>query len=232
MLKNERYFHIQTKINTKILRIKDDPNRKIPEHEIIKISLIAKYMKTIKAISLLDLNGFFEDAKILLRSLFEIAIILLYCDLDSTRYYRYKEYQFITLNNYLSILDEDDKKKIVENGIERIEKKVLKFKEKYLNNGFKKNELYTWNGISFHNTVNEVIKQYNDDELDTYYNVIYKLNCEFTHSDYNSIINSYLYYDSTFSSVTINTNPEKNINYVDIVNHVEAITDKLLSYIK
>ena len=63
MLKNERYFHIQTKINTKILRIKDDPNRKIPEHEIIKISLIAKYMKTIKAISLLDLNGFFEDAK-------------------------------------------------------------------------------------------------------------------------------------------------------------------------
>lgn len=232
MTKQERYDIIQNKLNVKVKSLNKNPNRIIHEDEIIKTSLLAKYTKSVKAIYVLDSYGFYEDAKIILRSIFELFIIILYCETDTTLYYRYKNFQYIILNKYFEGLNEEEKNKVFPKAIENIKNKVFQFSNDYYEGNFKKVDKSNWNGIPFKETVNRTSKNYNDNEILIYYDVIYKLNCENTHSDYNSIIKSYLQYNTDYTGARISSNPEQDDNYIDIINKVEAITDKLLFYLK
>ncbi len=230
MDKSKQYLLIQEIINKKMFSLKKDRNEIMSEYEIIRISLIAKFLKSVKAIYILDHYGFFEDANILLRTIYEILIILLYCELDTDNYYRYKNYRYVKLKNYWNNLDEEDRKKVLPRAITEIESNYNKFYDKYLKDK-PKNEKNFWNGIPFSKTVEVVYQKYKDEKIMELYNTMYKLSCEDVHSDYCSIINNYLKYEENFSGAEINADPEPDENYEKIYQKVLIISRKLQEYL-
>lgn len=113
MLKNERYNKLIEELNNKLLQPQlklqlpenQDRTFTIETYKIIRSSLLVKYIKSVKAIAFLDMNGFFEDAKIILRTVYEIMIILLYSNMKPEEYFnRFKKYNcVITKKNLMNI---------------------------------------------------------------------------------------------------------------------------------
>lgn len=63
----------------------------------MRVLFLAKFTKTVKAIKLLDEKGYYEDANVLVRTLFEIIITILYCEMNpDINYERYDEYNCIS----------------------------------------------------------------------------------------------------------------------------------------
>ena len=105
MTKTLRYKKICDDLQLKISN--SYKNKKIKIHSYIRLGLLAKYNKSIKAIFYLDNKGFFEDANIILRTVFEIFITILFCELNpDENYKRFFDYNIVTRLGYIN----DDEK--------------------------------------------------------------------------------------------------------------------------
>lgn len=232
MLKNERYNklieELNNKLNKPMERINQLGNKSITleTYKVIRSSLLAKYIKSAKAIAFLDMNGFFEDSKIILRTMYEIMIILLYCNINPEEYYdRFKNYKCVNIKKYIDSLNEEQLKYVKKEALENNKKEYNEYKNKYIKN--KKDEKH-WNGKTFKETMEEVAKTY-DQSIKNLYNDVYMLNCEGVHSDFSGILNNYLILSN--GNIEITADIKKNLDYINIVQSLEQISEKL-NYIK
>lgn len=230
MLKNERYNKLIEELNNKLLQPQlklqlpenQDRTFTIETYKIIRSSLLAKYIKSVKAIAFLDMNGFFEDAKIILRTVYEIMIILLYSNMNPEEYFnRFKKYKCVIIKKYIDSLGTEELKQVKKEALENNKKEFNEYKEKYIQN---KNDEKYWNGKTFNTTRKKVAKKYDNDINTLYYN-IYMLNCEKVHSDFLGIMNDYLIVSN--DKIEINADITKDINYTYIIKSLEAISKKL-----
>ncbi len=226
MLKNERYNklieELNNKLNKPIKKINQlgDKSITLETYKIIRSSLLAKYIKSAKAIAFLDMNGFFEDSKIILRTMYETMIILLYCNINPEEYYnRFKNYKCINIKKYIESLNDEQLKYVKKEAIENNKKEYYEFKNKYIKN--KKDEKY-WNGKK--ETMEEVAKAY-DQSIENLYYDVYMLNCEGVHSDFSGILNNYLILSN--EKIEISADIKKNLDYINIVQSLEQISEKL-----
>ncbi len=230
MLKNERYNKLIEELNQKLhqpeikfnLPENKDKTFTIETYKVVRSSLLAKYIKSTKAIAFLDMNGFCEDTKIILRTVYEIMIILLYCNMNPEDYFnRYKEYRCVTIKKYIDSLGTEELKQVKKTALENNKKEFNEYKEKYIQNN--RDERY-WNGKTFKQTMKEVSKRYDNSINSLYYNV-YMLNCEEVHSDFSGIVNNYL--DLLDDKIIINADIKKDLNYTVIIQSLEEISRKL-----
>lgn len=221
MLKNERYNKLIAELGNKLGNNNIDKPFTIETYKVIQSALLAKYIKSAKVIALLDMNGFFEDAKIILRTVYEILLILLYCNLNPEEYYdRYKKHRCIVVKKYINSLSETDLTKVSKSVLENNEKEVQDYIRIY-----GKHNKDKWNGKSQSDTAKELSKRYNDPGIIDLFYSIYTLNCESVHSDFSSIIDSYLNISNGYG--IINANPSKDLSYTTIIESLEQMSKKL-----
>ena len=104
-LKDARYKKILNNLQLKILDTYK--GKKLQLYSYIRLGLLCKYDKSIKAIYRLDSDGFFEDANIILRTVFENFITIMYCESNPKKLYkRFFDYNVITRLQYASGDDE------------------------------------------------------------------------------------------------------------------------------
>ena len=102
--KDIRYKEILNNLQFKITDTYKGQNLQL--HSYIRLGLLCKYDKSIKAIYKLDLAGFFEDANIILRTVFENFITIMYCEINPNKLYkRFFDYNVF---NRLSYISEDN----------------------------------------------------------------------------------------------------------------------------
>lgn len=228
MLKNERYNKLIEELNNRLKQPTEKLNQlgdkliTLETYKVIRSSLLAKYIKSAKAIAFLDMNGFFEDAKIILRTMYEIMIILLYCNINPEEYYnRFKNYKCVNIKKYIKSLNSEQLKYIKIEALENNQKEYNEYKKKYIKN--KKDEKH-WNGKTFIETMEKVAKTYDEDIKNLYYEV-YMLNCEEVHSDFSGILNNYLILSN--GKIEITADIKKNLDYLNIIQSLEQISEKL-----
>ena len=227
-MKNERYNKLIEKLNNKLNKPMEKINQlgdksiSLETYKVIRSSLLAKYIKSAKAVAFLDMNGFFEDSKIILRTMYEIMIILLYCNINPKEYYnRFKNYKCVNIKKYIESLNDEQLKYVKKEALENNKKEYNEYKNKYIKN--KKDEKY-WNGKTFKETMAKVAKTY-DQSIENLYYDVYMLNCEEVHSDFSGILNNYLILSN--GNIEITADIKKNLDYINIVQSLEQISEKL-----
>lgn len=79
------------------------------------------------------MNGFFEDTKIILRTVYEIMIILLYSNMNPEEYFnRFKKYNCVIVRKYIESLGTEELKQVKKAALENNKKEFNEYKEKYI----------------------------------------------------------------------------------------------------
>lgn len=194
---------------------------------IVKISLLSKYIKTLKAIALLDNEGYFEDAQILVRSLFEILITVSYSEFHHT-YNRYMLYSYVTRKK---LLDKFKSKGF--NVREEIEQEIKNGYEKFINNfNISGNDLNTWNGISFRKTVYDVASNYDLRYIIILYEAIYIIASGHVHSESLSSMQYINLSDLDNNIVDYKIDANKDESYLDVFEKVSRLNEVFLPMYK
>ena len=129
MLKNSRYDICLDNIS-KLFPQNQNKLMQLETYTLIPYMLLAKYVKTLKSIYLLNMNGFNESCDILIRTLYEIVVIIMYCNINPNKNYkRYIEYSIVKRKKLLDCLDESLYCKI--NDIDNLVKKYREYIVKY-----------------------------------------------------------------------------------------------------
>lgn len=217
-------------IELKYKNIIDNLESKLPQGKKIKYStanimrvlFLAKYTKTVKAIELLDKNGFYEDANILIRTLFEILITVLYCEISPNEYYeRYEDYCCIPKIKFYNSIKKYGYA-IDENRLKELEQEGKNFLTKY--NVKKANK---WNNLTFFATLDKVIKYYNCDDYMKIYDCIYCLSSEYIHTSSQSLQKSYFKFVD--NKCYYNSDPIIEKDKKELLTYVEIISEKILN---
>lgn len=225
--KNKRYNKILDELNQvfknldKCLHCTENTDRimKIHTAKLVKYALLAKYRRLVLAIAKLDLEGLYDEAKILIRSLYEMMITFLYCNMNKIYYERYEDYGKVSAYKTIKFILDKSLLNLSKEMVETSSKQCTEYISKY---GKKTN---SWNGITLAETMEEVALFYKDDDIKQLYLNAYKLNCEDVHTNYNSLIKNFLIIDS--DGIKIKCTQEIDENYNKIINIVERITSKL-----
>lgn len=223
MSKSSRYKKICTDLDAKIKS--SYSQTKIQLYSYVRLGLLAKYTKSIKAIYWLDIKGFFEDSNIILRTIFEIFITIMYCENNPKDLYkRFYEYNAITRLKYMSIDDELDKiiKVIYKNDIQKLSLKKQEFMNKY---NIKK--VTSWNNLNIFDMCKKLDKQYKTSFYSDMYAIIYRDKSEYIHSNITCILEDYIRIEN--HEIKINANPTIDENYDDIIVNLESLNEKLLN---
>lgn len=224
MSKIERYKKICDDLQVKVSN--EYKNKKIQIYSYIRLGLLAKYNKSIKAISYLDRKGFFEDANIILRTVFEDFITIVYCEIDPIQYYkRFFDYNVVTRLGYVT--EEDDEvSKIIQS---LYKEDILKLKLQMDN--FKKvyntNNTFSWNNISVKKICKELDKHYNTSFYSDMYTIIYMQNSEFIHPNIVNIFENYI--NIVDKKININTDACADKNFNDIIDILEECNNKIIT---
>lgn len=191
----------------------------------VKIALLSKYLKTVKAAILLDSTGYFEDAQSLIRTLFELMIILLYCE-NNNAYDRYALFSFMIKEKYLNKIKarnlpyKKEEEDFIITGVEE-------FKSLY--NPQTRDERKFWNGKNFFETAKEVSEQYRLEIIMLMYDALYSVTSGNIHSDSLTTL-KYLEYDHLDINVIL-FKPDAfadNDNF-DTYEHIKRINEILLA---
>lgn len=174
-MKNDLYESLVEKVEKLIVvELEDNPIN------FAKFALLSKFIKTLKAIQLLDVNGYFEDAMMLVRTLFEIVLTVAYCE-HNNLYIRYLSYSYVTRKRNLDILISNNIIEVPQDLKTEINEGFEKFKSDYQITNDR--QLNTWNGISIKKTMLKVVESYNNDLIRHMYNAIYGAASGHIHSD-------------------------------------------------
>lgn len=162
----------------------------------IKVALLSKYLKTVKATILLDDNGYFEDSQSLIRTLYELMIVLLYCEYYNL-YHRYSMFSFVIRSKYLKII-KDQKISHNKEDEEQIIKGVEEFYSIYKPNT--KDERKYWNGKNFYESVKDVSEKYKLKLIMIMHDALYRTSSGNIHSDSVTTL-KYIEYDPSDNNI-------------------------------
>lgn len=222
MEKHERYNALFEIINNQIHHagsiIQSEWEESKETHKVIRIAMFCKYYKTIQAIGKLDLQGYFEDAQVLLRCAYELLINLLYCNTNKTNYIRFHEFKYVLYNKYYNKLNAEQKKLVDQESL----KGILRGYESYKNNYIKtNNDKKYWNGLNLYDTVISVKETYGDD-IEKMYTSIYSLYSDDVHSNILGLVGKFLKNDED-DNLLVNSNPMPDSNYTEIIDYLEKM---------
>lgn len=219
--KNNEYNNIIKKIEDLVPKeIKKDIR------SVIVVVMLSKYIKTVKAIVLLDSRGFFEDAKSLVRTLFDIIIIIAYSEKDiDERYKRYEKFSYVIRQKFVKNilkLNPDFSKTFSK------EPESLEFTQKMYDEYIETygRDTRNWNGISFADTVKKVAEEYDDEEFIYLYEIVYRSGCDYIHTNSNILANNYSHFgDKEFY---YKADPIPDDCEISVLQDVKFITDKFV----
>lgn len=223
MNKNERYKKVFYKLNDKINNSYN--GKKLNMNTYIRLGLLAKYTKSLKAIYMLDRVGFYEDCKILLRTVFETLLTIVYCELKPTKLYkRFFDYNVHTRLKYTNFEDGDISEVInfvYKDNIEKMRLDKEKFKIKY-----KENNLSNWHGMNIRKLCQKLDKKYERKFFMSMYYVIYMNFSEYIHPDIVNIFGNYISIDG---KLKVNCKTVIDKDNSEIIELIEEINDELVS---
>lgn len=176
---------------------------------------IIKYIRVLKSIKLLDLNGFHHECDILIRTLDEMIIDLAYLELDSNNYIRYDlyvNYQLYDLINEKCEIDDIDINEYPE--IDIIKNKRDQYEKKYIGKQSR------WSGISYYKQAQIVDENKNNGPIPLLdmFRRIYRLNCLNSH-------NSGIILNKVYKS--LNIYQEIDYMYLHNINYIVLLTSLL-----
>ena len=194
----------------------------------ILIGFLSKYVKTVKAIRILDLLGYFEECDILIRSLYEIVVEIAYLELDINKNYeRLELYSYHENKKFIEQLSKEFKADI--NTILDYEKINL-MADEYKNKKYDGSRNY-WNGMSIRDTAKIVDKEWHDGKdfvsLEKLYFVIYKIDCLFSHNSVKILETNYI--NMIEKGLEYKISPFPNENYIHSCNAVYLISYNLVN---
>lgn len=222
--KTVRYKKILSDLQTKISKTYKE--KKLELHSYIRLGLLCKYDKSIKAICNLDLNGFFEDANIILRTVFENFSTIMYCETNAKELYkRFYDYNVITRLKYASGNDEIAK---IVNIIKKEEIQEMKIKKNEFKKVYEEKEISTWNNMNIFSLCEILDKYYKTKFYTSMYVVIYKNNSEFIHPNIVNIFENYININKDNKKINTNCNAVADDNFVEIIENLESINQELL----
>ena len=154
-------------------------------------SLLKKYIRTIKTIKILDINNYYKEGDILVRTLVEMVINIGYLELDANENYErynlfadYELYEYVELNCNINNQNINDVK-----NIDIIKNNHDLYLKKY---GKKSN----WSGLNIKDQAIKVDKELNDINkimsFEKMYNIIYKYICFNSHNS--GVVSKYYEY--------------------------------------
>lgn len=223
--KINRYKNIFKDLNKKIEEVYC--GKKLDLCTYIRLGLICKYDKSIKAIYKLDMLGFFEDANIILRTVFENFITIMYCEIEpQKRYERFLNYNCIIRNGYLKrdmkiyeIFEE------IKNGyIINLKEQVNEYKKKYNGKNF-----CNWSGKDISNICKSLDKYYRTSFYNSMYMIIYKQYSEYIHPNIVNIFENYISINN--NKLVLNCNPNPDNENFEIIENLEEINKKIIECI-
>lgn len=149
--------------------------------------LLFSFIDLLRGVAVLDNNHMVVAGNIIVRSMFELLIDFLYCETDRKNLYlRLVEYQDINRVLLYNSVSSDIQEKVDKDKFENITlKKYNMFIEKYNINPKDKRKLSSWCALSIKERVDKVSEMV-PEIYDLYLN-IYKINCNYTHTDSGTI---------------------------------------------
>lgn len=223
-LKDARYKKILNNLQLKILDTYK--GKKLQLYSYIRLGLLCKYDKSIKAIYRLDSDGFFEDANIILRTVFENFITIMYCESNPKKLYkRFFDYNVITKLQYAGGDDEIIEliNVINKEEIQEMKKRKNEFKEIY-----KERKIFNWNNMNVLALCKKLDKYYKTTFYTSMYIIVYKNNSEFIHPNIVNIFENYISINKVDKKININCNAVADDDFVEIIENLEAINQELL----
>jgi hypothetical protein len=200
--------------------------QKLQLHSYIRLGLLCKYDKSIKAIYKLDLAGFFEDANIILRTVFENFITIMYCEINPNKLYkRFFDYNVFNRLSYISEDNEISKliSMINKEEIENMKQKKLEFIKNY-----KPKKFFKWNDMNILELCKKLDKYYKTKFYSSMYIIIYKNNSEYIHPNIVNIFENYININSKEKKIDLNCNAVMDNDFVEIIENLESINKELL----
>ena len=222
MIKNDRYRKIYNDLNIKL--VKSYKDKKLQIFSFIRLGLFAKYIKSIKAICNLDMNGFYEDAKIILRTVFETFITIMYCEVDpKERYKRFYDFNIFTRSKYFE--GTDDIYKLIQElygiEIEKLKLEIKEFRKKY-----NPKSIFSWNDMSTKKLCNELDLYYNTTFYSLMYTEIYMQYSEFIHPNIVNVFENYISIEN--GKLNINNKIVVNNDNAELIDEIEEMNERLL----
>lgn len=183
-----RYKKILNNLQFKIMDTYKE--QKLQLYSYIRLGLLCKYDKSIKAIYKLDLAGFFEDANIILRTVFENFITIMYCEINPNEFYkRFFDYNVFSRLGYINENNEISKliSMINKEEIENMNQKKQEFIKNY-----KPKKFFKWNDMNILELCKKLDKYYKTKFYSSMYIIIYKNNSEYIHPNIVNIFENYI----------------------------------------
>lgn len=223
-LKSVRYKKIFNSLQFKIL---DTYNgKKLKFYSYIRLGLLCKYYKSIKAIYRLDSEGFFEDANIILRTVFEDFITIMYCESNPKNLYRrFFDYNVITRLQY--VIGDNEVTELI-NVIKKEEIEEMKKRKNEFKRNYKARKIFNWNNMNVLGLCKKLDKYYKTTFYTSMYIIVYKNNSEFIHPNIVNIFENYISINRSSKKININCNAVANDDFVGIIENLEAINQELL----
>ena len=186
-LKSVRYKKIFNSLQFKILDTYNE--KKLKFYSYIRLGLLCKYYKSIKAIYRLDSEGFFEDANIILRTVFENFITIMYCESNSKNLYkRFFDYNVITRLQY--VIGDNEVTELI-NVIKKEEIEEMKKRKNEFKRNYKARKIFNWNNMNVLGLCKKLDKYYKTTFYTSMYIIVYKNNSEFIHPNIVNIFENY-----------------------------------------
>lgn len=218
MNKLNRYKKVIKDIIIKVNQIYS--GEKINFNSYIRLGLITKYMKSIEAIAFLDKKRFFEDSAIILRTVFETFITILYCECDTENYRRFYDYNAVTRYGYITA-----DKEILDlfNSIDNKNVKKLQLKEQEFMKKYKVNYNYNWSNNSIKTICKKLDKFYNKEIFSSMYLTIYKNYSDFVHPNIINLFSNYIKISE--NKIKCNTKPCYYEQDDEIIRSIEEMNE-------
>lgn len=199
----------------------------------ILLVMLSKYIKTIKAIKLLDEEGFFEDAQSLLRTLIEITIIIAYAEKkEHSIYKRYDDFAYVIKKKFIKdMISLNPKFSDNFNKNPRELELTNNIYDSYAEEYGVNTRYWTryWNGKTFKDTVYEVANEYQDEEFKYIYEIIYKSCCDYIHTNSNIFLDNYVKISQSEDVFYYKIDAIPNENEDKILEDIILITKKFTS---
>ena len=156
-----------------------------PSYKLAPCFMLFSFIDLLRGVTLLDFNHLFSSGNIIVRTMYEILVDYLYCETNRKfLYLRFAEFQNVSrVQLYNSSPKEVQKNIDVFTFRNYTLPEYNRFIKKYKIKNNK--QLNNWSGISFKSRVDIVGK--NIPKILDLYTVIYKINCNYTHTQADTI---------------------------------------------
>lgn len=220
MTKSERYKKAYKDLTNKIEETYSGKKLTIPSY--IRLGLLAKYCKSLQAIYWLEQKGYAEDARIILRTLFEIFVTLVYCEENSEeRYKRFFDYNVFIRAKYIEE-NYDAIKEIFKLSLKELDVKKEEFRDKYHSN----REKYHWNDLSVKKLCEELDSLYKTEKYTCLYLTVYMKYSDYIHPNVVNVFENYIKIEDKKLKVNAKSNADEE--YTELIEVIEEMNEELI----